>query len=140
MIIRLLFVLALLFTSSGFVQASSGGGEGGDKGSDPNKEVFVEVRPAFITNLASDYPRYLKADISIRVKGSKTAEAIGRHEPLIKNAILMLLAQQDGNVIATVKGKEDLRTKAKEEVIAALESEHEAHEVVEILFVSFMME
>lgn len=109
-------------------------------GGDPDKVVFVEMRPAFITNLATDYPRYLKADISIRVKGSKTSEAIGRHEPLIKNAILMLLAQQDGNVIATVKGKEELRAKAKEEVVHALESEHEAHEVIEVLFVSFMME
>ncbi|HET8706154.1 MAG TPA: flagellar basal body-associated FliL family protein [Pseudomonadales bacterium] len=130
----------MALSSTVFAQEHGGGGEGGEKSADPNKEVFVEIRPAFITNLASDYPRYLKTDISIRVKGSKTAEAIGRHEPLIKNAILMLLAQQDGNVIATVKGKEDLRIKAKEEVAAALESEHEAHDIIEILFVSFMME
>lgn len=137
MIIRLFLIFSLIFASTVF--AEEGGGEkSGDP--DPDKVVFVEIRPAFLTNLATDYPRYLKTDISIRVKGSKTVEAIGRHEPLIKNAILMLLAQQDGNVIATVKGKEDLLLKAKDEVIHALESEHEAHDVIELLFVSFMME
>jgi len=138
MIIRLLLILSVIFSTSSFAQ--SGGEAEGDKAADPKKEVFVEIRPAFITNLATDYPRYLKTDISVRVRGAKTAEAIGRHEPLIKNAVLMLLAQQDGNVIATIKGKEELRLKAKEEIIAALSSEHEEHEVVEVLFVSFMME
>lgn len=124
------------------IQAVYAEGEAeGEAATAPKAEVvYVELEPAFIANYQSAKLKYVKADITLKVRGSATAAAIDRHKPSIRHNIVMLLSRQDEASVASPEGKQKLKLEALAEVVKALESEQEPNDIEEILFTSFIVE
>ena len=107
----------------------------------PNEEViYVERNPAFVTNYQSHKMGYLKADVTLQVKGGLTADAISRHKPAIRHHLVMLFSSQSEEALSTMEGKQMLKEAALNELINALQEEGEAADVQDVLFTSFIVD
>ena len=107
----------------------------------PSAEViYVELKPAFVTNYQSRKMGYLKADVTLKVKGGQTAEAVDRHKPAIRHHLVMLFSSQTMEALNSMEGKEMLKETALSEVVSALQEEGEPAEVQDILFTSFIVD
>lgn len=102
--------------------------------------IYVELKPAFVTNYQSRKMGYLKADVTLKVKGGPTAEAISRHKPVIRHHLVMLFSSQSEEALSTMEGKQMLKETALTELVSALQEEGEAAEVQDVLFTSFIVD
>lgn len=119
------------------VLASGGGSK---ESEDPDGIAYVELAPAFVTNFQAPKIRFLKADVSLKVKGSATAEAIKYHLPFIRNNLVMLFSRQSEESLNSPEGRQHLKEEALQEVISVLQTESAAAEVQEVLFTSFIVD
>jgi len=102
--------------------------------------LYVPLKPAIITNYQSKRLSYVKADITLQVRGNPTAEAIDRHLPSIRHNLVMLFSRQEEDNLATMEGKTKLKEDSLTEVVSALEAEGEPTDIDAILFTSFIVE
>ncbi|MCG8316621.1 MAG: flagellar basal body-associated FliL family protein [Pseudomonadales bacterium] len=101
---------------------------------------YVPLKPAFVTNYMAHKLRYFKADVTVKVRGAATAEAIDRHQPYIRHNLVMLFSAQDQNSLNSKEGKQKLQEDALNEVVSVLNEENEPTDVEGILFTSFIVE
>jgi flagellar FliL protein len=102
--------------------------------------AYVELSPAFVANFQSTRIRYLKTDVTLKVKGAATADAISRHQPFIRNNLVMLFSRQSEESLNSPEGRQQLKEEALLEVVSALQSESEPTDVQEVLFTSFILD
>ncbi|MDR0354759.1 MAG: flagellar basal body-associated FliL family protein [Deltaproteobacteria bacterium] len=96
---------------------AAGGGHGAASGAAGEETAALEgpqtvdLRP-FSTNLneSSGRSRYLKVSISMEVDGQAGVDELNRKMPDIQDKILMLLSSLSSQDVATVEGKERLRS------------------------------
>lgn len=106
----------------------------------PAGPTYVELAPSFVANYQSSKIRYLKADVTLMAENALTADAIGRHIPLIRHQLVMLFSRQSEESLQSAEGRQHLKDEALQEVINALQSEKEAAQVKEVLFTSFIVD
>ena len=81
------------------------------------RSVYIPIKPAFVVNYGGQGPlRYLKAEVSVRVKGASSANAIRHHMPYIRNNLILLFSRQSVDDLDTLEGKEQLRQEAMVEI------------------------
>ena len=99
--------------------------EEGDEGAQAKvRPIYMPLKPPFVVNYGGKGRlKYLKAELSVRVKDSKAANAIRHHMPLIRNNLVLLFSRQTDIDIDTQEGKELLRLAALEEIRGIVESE-----------------
>jgi flagellar FliL protein len=108
----------------------------------PAPALFHQLDPSFVVNFeAEQLVRFLQVTIEVMTRDPATLEFVKRHEPVIRNDLLMLLSNQEYQVLATQAGKDDLRSRALEAVraIAAREGGDPA-KLEAIYFTSFVMQ
>lgn len=114
--------------------------EGGE-GEEVLEEIqYVPLKPAFVTNYQAARLRYFKTDVTVKVRGASTAEAIARHRPYIRHNLVMLFSSQTGEALNSVEGKQKLQEDALNQVVAVLSEQDESTDVEGILFTSFIVE
>ena len=103
---------------------------------------YIELQPPFITNYGGVGPlKYLKAEVSIRVKSRKAEASIKHHKPHIRNNLVMLFSRQTDETISTPAGREKLRLEAMESIRQIMISEYgeEGFTMLDdLLFTSFV--
>jgi flagellar FliL protein len=103
--------------------------------------VYLDLTPAFVVNLADDEAvRFLQIEVELMARDAKVIEAAKTHTPRIRNALLLLLAQQHSHELATREAKEALQKQALAEVRKALTEENEPAEVGAVYFTSFVIQ
>ena len=121
----------LLVPFAAYAETSAPEGEGAVD----NKVNYVSIYPPLVGNYdATGRLRYYKADIALRVVGSSAAEAVKRHDPLIRNQLVMLFAQQTEEVLSSLEGKEQLRREALRQLRDLLSLETGKPLVEDLLF------
>jgi len=124
----ILMVLALMLPA---VAAAEEGKEG-----EP-KVAYISLSPPFVGNYALDGGpklRVYKADVALRVTGDAAAAAVKHHEPLIRNQLVALFAQQSVDNLSNVEAKEKLRQEALKQVQQVMEGEEGKPIVEDLLF------
>lgn len=124
----LIALLLVLFVSPSMASEEA-------KPEDANKPVFVDLTPALVGNYGSG-PRlkYFKADIALKVTGKESADKVEHHEPLIRNQLIMLFAQQTDETLGSVEAKEKLRQEALKQIQTVLKEEEGKPLVDDLLF------
>lgn len=141
MLVQSLRSICLLLIALAFYPLTAGAEEEAADGEAPLAEVhYVPLKPAFVTNYQAAKLRYFKADVTVKVRGTTTAEAIDRHLPYIRHNLVMLFSSQSGDALNSIEGKHKLQEDAMNQVIAVLNEENEASDVEDILFTSFIVE
>lgn len=111
--------------------AHGGGGAGG--------AIYVGIDPALVVNLEDvDAVRYLQVEMQVQTKKSTVEDAIKLHMPAIRNALLMLMSEQDYRELLKVTGKEKLRSAALAEVRRVLKEQAGIGGIDNLYFTSFV--
>ncbi|WP_300730859.1 flagellar basal body-associated protein FliL [Pseudomonas sp.] len=101
------------------------------------KVAYLTLSPPFVGNYGLDGSQKLKvykADISLRVTGPEAAKALKDNEPLIRNQLVMLFAQQPSDGMSSVEAKEKLRQEALKQVQQVMTDETGKPVVEDLLF------
>ena len=104
--------------------------------------LYLAVEPPFVTNLAGgDAARLLQVGVSVATRSPETFELMKANLPALRDALLMRFAGHDFATLATLAGKEKLRTEVHADVrriVAAAGGR--ADSVVAVLFVGFVVQ
>ncbi|MFC5694331.1 flagellar basal body-associated protein FliL [Pseudomonas sp. GCM10022186] len=105
------------------------------KEGEASKVAYIDLVPALVGNYGPG-PRlkYYKADISLRVSSTDAEVKVTRHEPLIRNQLVMLFSQQTDETLGSSEAKEKLRQEALKQVQQVLNSEEGQPLVDDLLF------
>ncbi|ODS24144.1 hypothetical protein AB835_05285 [Candidatus Endobugula sertula] len=105
------------------------------------RPIYVPVKPAFVVNYGGPGKlKYLKLEISLRVKDTSASNATRHHMPLIRDYLVKVFSRQMDEDIDTQQGKEQLRVSALEGVQNLLMEEDGEQGVTNLLFNSFVMQ
>lgn len=103
---------------------------------------YIELQPPFIANYGGVGPlKYLKVDVSIRVKSREGEASIKHHKAHIRNNLVMLFSRQTDESIGSQAGREKLRLEAMESIRQIMVSEYgeEGFNMLDdLLFTSFV--
>jgi flagellar FliL protein len=75
--------------------------------------LYLALDPPFVVNFQADQlVRFLQVSIEVMSRDPKTVDLLKSNDPLLRNDLLILLANQKYSAIATPAGKEQLRADA----------------------------
>ena len=96
----LVVLLSLLFMS--VVAANEGGGES------ESGIKYIEMIPKFTVNLAEP-KKFLLIDVQLLVAGAGAIEAVKKHMPALRDALIMLFSGKPSEELQTMEQREALR-------------------------------
>lgn len=75
--------------------------------------LYLALDPPFVVNFQADQlVRFLQVSVEVMSRDPKTLELLKDNDPVLRNDLLILLANQKYTVISTPAGKEQLRADA----------------------------
>ena len=102
----------------------------------PKFGQIFDLEP-FVVNLADQKEtRYLKAKISLELKGEKVTDEMNKRLPQIRDIIIELLSSKSYEELATLHGKEHL----KNEIMIRLNSVLKTGSIENVFFTEFVMQ
>lgn len=104
--------------------------------------IYVALDPPFVVNFESNgLVRFLQVTVQTMTEDPPTADQIKRHDPVIRNGLLMLFSGQTYESLKTTAGKEQLRVAALAEVRKIVaEQGGQGANVKNLYFTSFVMQ
>jgi flagellar FliL protein len=104
--------------------------------------LYVALDPPFVVNFEGEQlVRFLQITVQIMTRDPATVEVIKTNDPVVRNDLLMLFANQKYDVVATRAGKEKLRSDALGAIRHVVESGGgKADHVEQVYFTSFVMQ
>lgn len=114
--------------------------EGAGKSKAP--ATYLKMDPPFVVNFeAKGMVRFLQVTVEVATRDPATAELIKRHDPRIRNDLLLLLGSQQYTAISSREGKEALRAEALKVVANVISTEGgDGKQVEQLFFTSFVMQ
>ena len=110
---------------------------------DEREVRYVQLQPAFVTNYGfteNGRLKYVKTDISVRVSTQQAEMAARYHLPALRNALVLLLSQQDEGGVSTGGGREILRAQALADLNEILEREEGEGMIDDLMFTNFVVQ
>lgn len=101
------------------------------------KVSYISLTPPFVGNYGLDGSPKLKvykADVALRVTGEEAAKAVKANEPLIRNQLVALFAQQTVDSMSNVEAKEKMRQEALKQVQQVMNDETGKPVIEDLLF------
>ncbi len=104
-------------------------------------ELYYDLNKALVVNFPKGSGASLiQVSISLLVKGDETVEALKKHEPMIRNNLLMVISAKGANNLMKREGKEELRSDMLKEVGKVMEKMTGNNKVINIFFTTFVMQ
>ncbi|MCF6250557.1 MAG: flagellar basal body-associated FliL family protein [Methylococcaceae bacterium] len=104
-------------------------------------ELYYDLNKALVVNFPKGSGASLiQVSISLLVKGDETVEALKKHEPMIRNNLLMVISAKGANNLMKREGKEELRSDMLREVGKVMEKMTGNNKVINIFFTTFVMQ
>jgi len=123
---------------------NSGNDDSGEPSPDDDGEATINIyqalTPPFMVNFSDGDIKVMKLAISLMAKDEQVIAAVKKHDPVIRNNILMLLATQDPELLKTAEGKIQLQGGIKEAINKVLTERKVSSKVKEIFFTDLVMQ
>lgn len=142
-----ILLVAIFFTLS--AQASEEKKEETDKPTEDKLEepallsrpIYVPIKPAFVVNYGEPGKlKYLKLEISLRVKDTTSSNAVRHHMPLIRDYLVRAFSRLKDEDIDTQAGKEKIRRQAAEGIRELLIEEDGEEGITDLFFNNFVIQ
>ena len=105
------------------------------------KAVYHGFRTPFVTAFeANERQRYFQVDVTLVTRNPELVGALGVHEPLLRNKLVMLFARQDYLELQTDEGRIRLRKDATAELRTVMSSEIGESTIESVIFTNFVMQ
>ncbi|CCE24835.1 flagellar basal body-associated FliL family protein [Methylotuvimicrobium alcaliphilum] len=110
--------------------------------SEAKPEVFYYdfSKPLIVNFPAGSRMRLMQVSISLLVDNQEAIEDLKKHDPMIRNNLLMLISAQSSDELNSREGKETLREAVHAEVSSVLEKMTGKQSLKEVFFTSFVMQ
>lgn len=106
-----------------------------------NEEVYYDLSQSLIVNFPKgSVASLIQVSVSLLAKGVETVEALKKHEPMIRNNLLMAISAKGASNLRTREGKEALRVEMLDEVGKVMERMTKKNKVDNIFFTAFVMQ
>jgi len=106
-----------------------------------NELLYYDLSQSLIVNFPKGSGASLiQVSVSILVKGAETLEAIKKHEPMIRNNLLMAISAKGAANLKTRDGKEALRSTMLDEVGKVMDRMTKKNKVDDLFFTAFVMQ
>ncbi|MHC8413683.1 flagellar basal body-associated protein FliL [Pseudomonas sp. Hz4] len=108
-----------------------------EEGKEAPKVNYITLSPPFVGNYGLDGTPKLKvykADVALRVTGEEATKLVKANEPLIRNQLVALFAQQTTEAMNNVEAKEKLRQEALKQTQQIMNDETGKPVVEDLLF------
>src|SRR3977135_889222 len=104
--------------------------------------LYVALDPPFVVNFDGEQlVRFLQITVQVMTRDPATVELLKANDPVVRNDLLLLFANQKYEVVATRAGKERLRSDALAAIRHVVESSGgKADHVEQVYFTSFVMQ
>jgi flagellar FliL protein len=104
--------------------------------------LYYALDPPFVVNFQADQlMRFLQVSVEVMSRDPKTLDLLKDNDPVLRNDLLILFANQKYTVLATPSGKEELRTEALAAIRKDLAQAGGDPKLVEaVYFTSFVMQ
>lgn len=107
----------------------------------PAPAIYYAIRPSLTVNFSvRGRQRFLSSELTLMTRESDVISAVELHLPMIRNALVMLIASQSFEDMQTAEGKELLRQRCLQEVQRLLEQEIGKPGIEQVLFTEFVMQ
>jgi len=104
--------------------------------------LYLALDPAFVVNFQADQiVRFLQVSVEVMSRDPKTLDLLRSNDPVLRNDLLILFANQKYSVLASPEGKEQLRADALAAIRKDLAQAGGDPKLVEaVYFTSFVMQ
>ncbi|HEX4268348.1 MAG TPA: flagellar basal body-associated FliL family protein [Steroidobacteraceae bacterium] len=104
--------------------------------------LYLPFDPPFVVNFQADQlVRFLQVSVEVMSRDQKTLDLLKNNDPVVRNDLLILFANQKYTVLSTPAGKEQLRTDALTAIRKDLAQDGGDPKRVEaVYFTSFVMQ
>jgi len=108
----------------------------------PQPPHYLALDPPFVVNFESEQVvRFLQITVQIMSRDASTIEFLKNNDPVVRDRLLLLFANQTYAVLATKEGKADLRAQALQTVRTVLgETGGHPEKLEAVYFTSFVMQ
>ncbi|MEE9336961.1 MAG: flagellar basal body-associated FliL family protein [Methylococcaceae bacterium] len=104
-------------------------------------DIYYDMKKSLIVNFPKGSGASLiQVSVSLLVKGEETIEVLKKHEPMIRNNLLMAISAKGSKNLMTIEGKEALRDEMLKVVGEVMEKMTKKNKVTNIFFTSFVMQ
>jgi len=103
---------------------------------------YVALDPPFVVNFEGEQlVRFLQITVQVMTRDPAAVEILRTNDPVVRNDLLMLFANQKYEVVATRAGKEKLRSDALATIRHVVESAGgKSTQIEQVYFTSFVMQ
>ena len=103
---------------------------------------YINIDPPFVVNFEAEaMVRFLQVAIGVMTRDTVIEKMIKDNDPRVRNDLLMILSNQTYDSVATLEGKEKLRTRCLESVRAIVqELGGDPAKIEALYFTSFVMQ
>ncbi len=103
--------------------------------------IYYPMKPPIIVNFSvRGRQRFLQADLTLLLRDGTVVSAIELHQPMLRNALVLLFGGQDYEQLQTAEGKELLRQATLQELQRLLQQEIGQPGIEQVLFTNFVMQ
>jgi flagellar protein FliL len=126
-------------------QSDGGGKQDKEETTKAEEVVEPEVYYDLVDPLIVDFPpgssaKIIKISVSVLIKGESDVEALKKHEPMIRNNLLMLISSVGADKVKTIEGKKELQAMMLSETGNVMEKMTKKNPVKDVFFTEFVMQ
>jgi flagellar FliL protein len=104
-------------------------------------EVYYDLIDPLMVNFPPESSaKIIKISVSVLVKSESDVEALKKHEPMIRNNLLMLISSVGADKARTIEGKKELQAKMLNEIGNVMEKMTKKNPVKDVFFTEFVMQ
>lgn len=113
-----------------------------DEKGKPRPTIYLELKPEIVVSFdVAGRQRFLKATVNMVTYDPAVEAALTLHQPMIANAMVMLVSKKQFEQLQSTEGKETLRTEALNEINTLLEKEtKKKNAITQVLFSEFVLQ
>jgi len=106
-----------------------------------NNQVYYAMDKSLIVNFPKGSTASLiQVSLSLLLDSVETVDAVKKHEPMIRNNLLMAISAMGADKLQTTEGKEALRAEMLAEISKVMERMSSKNKVENIYFTAFVMQ
>lgn len=107
---------------------------------EPDNSIYYPLSPFTVNFRQGDGTKLMQISMTALVQSQEVATVMEKHDPVIRNNLLLLLGGQEPTILRTREGKEGLRKLVLKEMQTILEKRTGNKGIEDIFFTGFVMQ
>ena len=104
-------------------------------------EIYYDLAAPLVVNFPpGSSAKIIKVSVSVLVKGEASVDVLKKHEPMIRNNLLMGISSIGADKVKTIEGKRELQAMMQSEIGKVMEKMAGENAVKDVYFTEFVMQ